>query len=86
MVDNSYDVYIGNLHSLVSHKQLEDLFGQVGKINHIWINESFEKITYGFIGFANLYEAEEACIRFNNKEINSFKITVRVSNQTKSLA
>ena len=83
MEDNHYDVYIGNLDSSVSSEQLEDLFGQVGKIKHIWINKSFAKMTYGFIGFVNLYEAEEACIRFNNKKINSFEITVRISNKTK---
>ena len=82
-LDHHYDVFIGNLQSTVSTEQLRDLFSQVGRINHIWINRSFEKITYGFIGFDNLYAAEEACSRFNNETFDSLKITVRVSEQTK---
>ena len=82
-MDNHYDVFIGNLSTTVSNEQLRDLFSEVGKINRIWINRSFEKITYGFIGFDNLFAAEEACNCFNNKEVDSFKITVKVSEQTK---
>ena len=82
-MDNHYDVFIGNLQATVLNERLQDLFSQVGKINHIWINRSFEKITYGFIGFDNLYAAEEACNRFNNEKLDSFKITVRLSEQTK---
>ena len=83
MVDNHYEVFIGNLHCTVTNNQLRDIFSEVGKINRIWINRSFNKITYGFIGFDNLYAAEEACNRFNGKQINLFKITVRISEQTK---
>ena len=82
-MDDHYDVFIGNLQSTISTERLRDLFSQVGKINRIWINKSFEKITYGFIGFDNLYTAEEACNRFNNEKLDSFKITVRISEQTK---
>ena len=82
-MNNHYDVFIGNLQSTVSNERLQDLFSQVGKINRIWINRSFEKITYGFITFDNLYAAEEACNRFNNEKLDSFKITVRISEQTK---
>ena len=82
-MDNHYDVFIGNLQSTVTNEQLRDLFSEVGKINRIWINRSFEKITYGFIGFDNLFAAEKACICFNDKEVDSLKITVRVSEQTK---
>ena len=82
-MDNHYDVFIGNLQSTVTNEQLRDLFSEVGKINRIWINRSFDKITYGFIGFDNLFAAEEACNRFNGKQIDLFKITVRVSEQTK---
>ena len=83
MADNHYDVFIGNLHCTVTNEQLQDVFSKVGRINRIWINRSFNKITYGFIGFDNLYAAEEACNRFNEKQIDLFKITVRISKQTK---
>ena len=82
-MNNHYDVFIGNLPNTVSNERLQKLFSQFGKVNRIWINSSFKKITYGFIGFDNLYAAEEACNRFNNKELDSFKITVRISEQTK---
>ena len=82
-MDNHYDVFIGNLQSTVTNEQLRDLFSEVGKINRIWINRSFDKITYGFIGFDNLFAAEEACNRFNGKQIDLFKITVRISEKTK---
>ena len=82
-MNNHYDVFIGNLPTTVSTERLQDLFSQVGKINHIWINRSFTKVTYGFIGFDNLYATEKACNRFNNEKLDSFKITVRVSKQTK---
>ena len=78
-----YDVFIGNLPATVSTEKLKDLFGQVGQISHVWINRSFEKITYGFIGFANLFAAEKACNQFNDHELDFYKITVRLSDQTK---
>lgn len=80
---NYYDVYIGNLSTTVSTEKLKDLFCQVGQISHVWINQSFKRITYGFVGFTNLYAAEEACNRFNNQKLDFFEITVRLSNQTK---
>ena len=82
-MNDYYDVFIGNLPATVSTERLQDLFTEVGKIDRIWINRSFAKVTYGFIGFANLYAAEEACNRFNNEKLDSFKITVRVSKKTK---
>ena len=80
---NYYDVYIGNLSTTVSTEKLKDLFCQVGQISRVWINQSFQKITYGFIGFTNLFAAEEACNRFNGQKLDFFQITVRLSNQTK---
>lgn len=80
---NCYEVYVGNLSTTVSTEKLKDLFCQVGQISRVWINLSFEKITYGFIGFANLVVAEEACKRFNGQKLDFFPITVRLSDQTK---
>ena len=80
---NYYDVYVGNLSTTVSIEKLKDLFYQVGQISRVWINQSFKKITYGFIRFANLVAAEEACNRFNGQKLDFFQITVRLSNQTK---
>ena len=80
---NYYEVYVGNLSTTISKEKLKDLFCQVGQISRVWINQSFKKITYGFIGFANLVAAEEACKRFNGQKLDFFRITVRLSDQTK---
>ena len=82
-MDNYYDIFIGNLPASVTREQLQNQFSQVDNIKKIWINESFDKITYAFISFYNLIAAEEACNRFNETELDSFKITVRVSEKTK---
>ena len=80
---NTYEVYVGNLSTTVSTEKLKNLFSQVGKILHVWINPSYEKITYGFIEFANVVAAEEACKRFNDQKLDFFVIKVRLSEQTK---
>ena len=79
----TYEVYIGNLPTTVSTEKLKNLFSQVGQILHVWINPSYEKITYGFIEFANMVAAEEACKRFNDQKLDFFQIKVRLSEQTK---
>ena len=80
---NYYDVYVGNLSTTVSTEKLKDLFCQVGEISSVWFNQSFKKITYGFIRFANLFAAQEACNRFNGQKLDFFEIIVRLSDQTK---
>lgn len=80
---NSYEVYVGNLSTTVSTEKLKNLFSQVDQILHVWINPSYEKVTYGFIKFANAVAAEEACKRFNDQKLNFFQIKVRFSKQTK---
>lgn len=67
-----------NLPTTVSTERLRDLFSQAGKINHIWINRSFKEITYGFIGFANLFTAEKACNEFNGSKLDVFSSSVLV--------
>ena len=83
-MDNDYDVFIGNLSANVTRLQLQNQFSEVDTIKKIWINNSFDKFTYAFISFDNLYAAEQACIRFNQTELDSVKITVRVSDKTKA--
>ena len=79
----SYEVYVGNLVTSVSKQELQNLFLQVGQIVSIWINPIHKQITYGFIGFADLTAANEACEQFNNRELNLCKIKVKMSNRTK---
>ena len=77
-----YEVYVGNLVTSASKQELQNLFSQVGQILSIWINPMHEQITYGFIGFADLTAANEACKRFNDRELNLYKIKVKMSKRT----
>ena len=80
----SYQVYVGNLSTTVTTEQLKDLFSQVGQVLNIWINSSFQKITYGFVGFDNVISAEDACKQFNDLKLDSACIKVRISEHTKN--
>ena len=75
----TYEVYVGNLSTTVSIENLKDLFSQVGQILHVWINPLYEKVTYGFIEYANVVAAEEACERFNNRQLDFCQIKVAFS-------
>ena len=80
----SYQVYVGNLPTTITTEQLKNLFSQVGQILNVWINPSFEKITYGFVEFDNVISAEDACKQFNDLKIDSEQIKVRISERTKN--
>ena len=75
----SYQVYVGNLPADVSKQQLEELFSQLGDVLNIWINQKYKALTYAFIGFNDSDTANEACKRFDNYELDFFKIKVRRS-------
>ena len=81
-MDNSYNVYVGNLSVTVSRERLQNLFSQVGEISSIWINHKFIKITYGFIGFCHLTDAKKACEQLNNHNLDGFVIKVKLSLKT----
>ena len=81
-MNNSYEVYIGNLSATVSMERLKNLFSEVGKILSIWINQKHRRVTYGFIEFSNLIAAEEACKRFNNQKLDEFVIKLKLSKKT----
>ena len=80
-MSNSYAVYVGNISTTVSIEKLKDLFSQVSEILSIWINPKYKTVTYGFIHFANLTAANEACERFNNVELDFCNIEVKPSNR-----
>ena len=75
----SYQVYVGNLPANVSKQQLEELFSQLGDVVNIWINPKYKQVTYAFIGFSDSDTCNEACKRFDNYELDFFKINVRRS-------
>ena len=82
-MNKSFSVYVGNLLRSVSEKKLQDLFSQVGEVLSVWINPLYEQITYGFIEFNNLADAEQAIERFSNVELDFYRIKVKMSTQTK---
>ena len=78
-MSESYQIYVGNLPTDVSTRQLEDLFSTLGDIRDIWINPKYKAVTFAFIGFANEDTCNEACKRFDNYELNFFKLKVKRS-------
>lgn len=80
----SYHVYVGNLSTSITTQQLKDLFSQVGEVLNVWINQSNQKITYGFVEFDNVISAEDACKKFNEFKLDFSHITVRISDRTKN--
>ena len=82
-LDNSYDIYIGNLSTTISREKLRNLFSQIGQILFIWINQKHQGFTYAFIGFYHLIDAKKACEQFNNQNLGGFEIKVCLSFKTK---
>ena len=81
-LDNSYDIYIGNLSTTVSREKLRNLFSQIGQILFVWINQK-QRFTYAFIAFYHLSDAKKACKQFNNQNLDGFVIKVCLSFKTK---
>ena len=81
-MNNSFDVYIGNLSVTVSREKLRNLFSEIGEILSIWINQKHERFTYAFIAFYHLIDAKKACEQFNNRNLDEFVIKVNLSKRT----
>lgn len=77
-----YEVYVGNLSVKISVQNLRDLFGAAGQIGSVWIKCNFKEVTYGFVGFDYLDDAQKACQTFHQKQIDGFILCVRLSNTT----
>ena len=75
----SYEVYVGNLPGNVLKEQLDELFSSLGDVVNIWINTKYKTVTYAFVGFADSDTCNEACKRYDNYELDFFKLKVRRS-------
>ena len=75
----SYDVLVRNLPATVSKEQLDELFSSLGDVVNIWINPKYKRVTYAFVGFADLETCNEACKRYDNYELDFFKLKVKKS-------
>ena len=75
----SYQVYVGNLPANVSKEQLDELFSPLGDVLNIWINTKYKTLTYAFVGFADSDTCNEACKRYDNYELDFFKLKVKRS-------
>ena len=74
-----YQVYVGNLPTSVSKERLDELFSTLGDVRDIWINPIHAIITYAFVSFDDLNTCNEACKRYDNYELDFFKLKVRRS-------
>ena len=81
-MNNSYEVYIGNLSVILSIERLRNLFSKVGEILSIWINQKHERVTYAFIAFNHVIDAKKACEQFNGRKLDEFVIKVNLSKRT----
>ena len=81
-MNDSFDVYIGNLSVATLKKQLSELFSQAGEVLSVWIKEAHQRFTYAFIAFYNLNDARKACEIFNNRNLDGFMIKVSLSIKT----
>ena len=75
----TYQVYVGNLPTDVGKQKLNALFCEVGDVIDIWINPKYKVVTYAFIGFDDEDAANEACKRYDNYELDFYKLTVKKS-------
>ena len=77
-MNDYFDVYVGNLSTSISEKQLQKFFAPFGDIDHVWINDTYRHRhhTYGFVTFYNLDDARKAC------QINNNKWVVNISQKT----
>ena len=77
-MNDYFDVYVGNLSTSISEKQLQKFFAPFGDIDHVWINDTYghRHHTYGFVTFYNLDDARKAC------QINNNKWVVNISQKT----
>ena len=77
-MNDYFDVYVGNLSTSISEKQLQKFFAPFGNIDHVWINDTYRHRhhTYGFVTFYNLDDARKA------RQINNNKWVVNISQKT----
>ena len=80
-MNDYFDVYIGNLSTLICEKQLKELFAPFGDIDHVFINDIHRHQTYGFVSFYNLEDAKKAC-EINNQNVNGLNIKVSIFKKT----
>ena len=81
-MNNSYDVYIGNLSVTISREKLRNLFSEIGEILFVWINQKHQRFTYAFVAFYHLIDKKKACEKFNNRNLDGFIIKVNLSIKT----
>ena len=76
-----HEIYVGNLSADVSKQKLRELFSPLGDVHNVWINHEHKTVTYAFVKFADENTCDEACERFNNYELHSFKLIVKKSSK-----
>ena len=75
-------LFVGSLPYSVTSSQLEELFGEVGKVttlNLITDKFSGQSKGFAFVEFTTDEEADKAIEKFNNYELDGRKIVVNVA-------
>ena len=75
-------LYVGNLDSKVTKKQLIELFSQVGKVkkaNIVTDKETGDSKGFGFVEMNNQKEAEKAVEELHGNELEGKSIKVHMS-------
>ncbi|CAK5123970.1 unnamed protein product [Meloidogyne enterolobii] len=69
-------VYIGNLSSRVTDRELEHFFRGFGKIRDVMLKNGF-----GFVEFDDYRDAEDAVYELNGRELCGHRVVVEISHR-----
>nr|CAD2160697.1 unnamed protein product [Meloidogyne enterolobii] len=70
-------VYIGNLSSRVTDRELEHFFRGFGKIRDVMLKNGF-----GFVEFDDYRDAEDAVYELNGRELCGHRVVVEISHRS----
>jgi RNA recognition motif-containing protein len=72
-------LFVGNLEEDVTERDLDELFGDYGKVTYakIWINfETGKSRGFGFVELEDDWDAERAIEKLDGKQWNGMNLTV----------
>ena len=85
--NNGLSLFVSNLHSQLRESELEDKFGEIGKIaSTTIIRDPFTKESrgFGFIVYENEDDTKEAINKFHNSELKGLNLRVELSKRKKA--
>ncbi|XP_060083423.1 serine/arginine-rich splicing factor 3-like [Ylistrum balloti] len=73
----SCKVYVGELGNNANKQELEDAFGQYGRLKNVWIARN--PPGFAFVEFEDARDAEDACKELHGKRLCRSKVRVEMS-------